>query len=329
MLLEYLDLLRCPLSGAKLELRNETIDNDGHILSGDLIADSGSYKIINGIPRFILAQSATESKNVKSFGDQWHEADKSILTYGQHEDYFDKYLSPLKPEDFFDKIVIDAGCGNGRLVEFSLRYSPEIVIGIDYSDSVEIAFNRTRHLKNVIIIQASLQSLPIKLHFADIIYSLGVVHHLEQPEKGLSELGKRLASNGKMHIWTYSHEGNELYLVLMRPMKCIASMLNNKNLWRFSFILALLTWPYVVLCGFFKTLSFKFTLPLQDYMAFIRKLGFVVYKTVIHDQLVPEIAFYPTRSEIMSWIEKADLELFHLDMRTGNSWRAGMKRRIL
>ena len=39
------------------------------------------------------------------------------------------------------------------------------------------------------------------------------------------------------------------------------------------------------------------------WFGFLYPLGLKVYKVVIHDQLVPSIAFYPSREEILSWIE--------------------------
>lgn len=326
MLKEHLDILRCPLTQEKLSLITKEIAGDGHIETGELISSASKYPIINGIPRFVVSQSPAEKETVRAFGKQWHEAGGFSLTYGQDEEYFSAYLRPLRSDGFRDSVVLDAGCGNGRLVEYVLNFAPKLVVGLDYSDSVDLAFKRTRHCKNILIVQGSILAPPLKRNSYDIIYSLGVIHHLENPEKGLHCLGHLLKQNGKMHIWTYSKEGNEVYLAAVRPLRWIARRLSNRALWSLSGILAFLTWPYLWTCDFMKNRFIKLSLPMRDYLSFIYKLGFDVYKLVIHDQLAPSIVFYPSRNEICSWVKSAGLQIFHMDMRTNNSWRVGLRK---
>ena len=68
-------------------------------------------------------------------------------------------------------------------------------------------------------------------------------------------------------------------------------------------------------------------LPMGTYLAFLYTLGFSVFALVIHDQLAPAIAHYPSRSELLRWCENACVELTHLDMRRGNSWRVGLMKK--
>lgn len=326
MLEEHLDFLCCPITGERLTLTVKKYSRDGHIESGELISSANTYPIVDGIPRFVFSQSRSEKQTVKAFGDQWNEADETTLYYGQNEDYFSVYLQPLHPNEFENSVVLDAGCGNGRLVEYSLKFNPKLIVGIDYSRSAELAFKRTRHCQNVLIVQASLLSPPLIPQGFDIIYSLGVIHHLERPEKGLLELGKLLEKNGKIHIWTYSREGNEIYLALVTPVRWVAKKLPNKALWFLSSLLGGITWPYLWLCAFLADRFTKNYLPMQSYMFFMYKFGFKIYKVVIHDQLAPSIVFYPSKDNICSWVQDANLQIFHMDMRTNNSWRVGLKK---
>lgn len=53
-----------------MPLHDAQYDNDGNIISGDLVAAAGQrYPIINGIPRFV---DFVPSKTVESFGDEWN-----------------------------------------------------------------------------------------------------------------------------------------------------------------------------------------------------------------------------------------------------------------
>lgn len=323
---EHINILSCPVSGERLCLDNAVYADDGHIESGKLISSTSTYPIINGIPRFVFDQSGTEKQTVQAFGDQWHECDESVFSYGQNKEYFSAYLYPLDPKAFDNSTLLDAGCGNGRLVEYALRFNPKLIVGIDYSRSVELAFNRTRHYKNVLIVQGSLLVPPLAQSSFDIIYSLGVVHHLQKPEKGLYQLGRLVAENGKIHIWTYSKEGNRLYLLLVSPLRWLAGKLPSRALWLLSSFLALITWPYLWLCKYITNKSSKNYLPMQGYLNFIYEYGFYIYKVAIHDQLVPAIVFYPSKDDIHRWANCAELQIFHMDMRTNNSWRVGLRR---
>jgi SAM-dependent methyltransferase len=223
-------------------------------------------------------------------------------------------------------VVLDAGCGNGRLIEYCLRFGPRLIVGLDYSQAVELAFERTRYFPNVLIVQGSILAPPLKHYSLDRIYSLGVIHYLEVPEKGLQQLGKLLNANGKMHVWTYSREVNELYLAVVKPLRWLAKRISYGSLWSLSRLLATISWPYLFVCFYVKNKLLKTLLPMREYLSFIYKLGFEVYVLVIHDQLAPSIVFYPSRKDVLDWVKRAELLIFHMDMRTNNSWRIGLRR---
>lgn len=324
---EHLDYLRCPLSGEPLAVAVSETGDDGHILAGELTSSRGRYPIEGGVPRFMLERSATEHETVEAFGQQWQQAGAYSWTYGQDRDYFDQYFHPLEPEELSGKNVLDAGCGNGRLVEYGARFQPALLVGLDYSVAVDIAFERNRSAPNVLIVQGSILEPPLAQGVFDIVYSLGVIHHLAAPARGVSKLGELLAPGGKMHLWTYSFEGNEAYLAIARPLRRFVRHLPSSMLRPLSFVLAVLGWPYVWLCGLVQKRSPGSTaLPMGAYLGFLSGLGFRVFALVIHDQLTPEIAHYPTRHELMSWCDDDALDVFHVDMRTGNSWRAGIRK---
>lgn len=327
---EHIELLKCPISGEELRLVSQEISSDGHIKEGKLISSEREYPIVEGIPRFIFEKSYKEDQTVRVFGNQWNRSRDISFKYGQNKKYFASYFSPLNPEEFRNTVILDAGCGNGRLIEYSLKFNPKIIIGIDYSNSVELAFKRTRNCKNVMIIQGTILMPPLKNNSFDYIYSLGVIHHLIDPPKGIRMLSELLKYNARsrMHIWIYSKEGNELYLLVLKMLRKFALKFTEDQIWILSNTLAYISFPYLWLSKKLKALfKGKTFLPLQEYLSFIYNLGFDIYKLVIHDQLVPSIAYYPSRNEVLKWIEQSGLVMFHLDMRTNNSWRIGLQKK--
>ncbi|MCD4780943.1 MAG: methyltransferase domain-containing protein, partial [Candidatus Omnitrophica bacterium] len=65
------------------------------------------------------------------------------------------------------KLVLDAGCGNGRFSNQAAKYGAE-VIGVDIgTGTVEAAYENTRKMDNISIIQGDLFKLPFKKNIFD------------------------------------------------------------------------------------------------------------------------------------------------------------------
>ena len=104
-----LSLLRDPITGEELTLIDQKIDKNGNIKSGILVSKSGnSFKIINGIPRFI---TLTPMRTVSSFGEQWN-----FFNFIQFKNQWLNHTVKNtwgSTSIFKDKIIIDAGGGSG------------------------------------------------------------------------------------------------------------------------------------------------------------------------------------------------------------------------
>ena len=326
MRIDYLKYLKCPLSSESLNIEIKQKAENGDIIEGVLFSSKKRYPIIDGIPRFIF-ENEKESKNtVEAFGYQWKKTKEFSMNYGINEEYFNNYFYPMDLNKLSGKIVLDAGCGNGRLMELVKKYNPKLIIGVDYSDAVELAYERFRNKEGVLIIQADLLNLPLKDDICDVIYSLGVIHHIKYPKKAIKSLIDILKGNGIMHIWVYSREGNEVYLFFYNIFKKIFRRLGQKQKWFISGIFTYLLYPYIIICVVFKKLFKKSFFIMQDYFCFIYKLGFKIIRLIIYDQINPEIAYYPSKNQLIDWFSDNRIKIFHLDMRTNNSWRVGVEK---
>ncbi|MBB4634043.1 class I SAM-dependent methyltransferase [Longimicrobium terrae] len=116
--------------------------------------------------------------------------------------------------------VLDAGCGTGqRAVGFAQRYPGARVRGMD---AVEPALNvarelATRHaVKNVAFTRGDIMKLEMGETF-DFIISTGVVHHLEDPRRGLHNLCRHLSPDGVICVWVY-HPFGEMERLIGREL---------------------------------------------------------------------------------------------------------------
>jgi ubiquinone/menaquinone biosynthesis C-methylase UbiE len=109
-------------------------------------------------------------------------------------------------DDLNRKKILDAGCGTGqRVLGFAKRYPKAEFQGIDLTDaSLEVAnqLARKHGISNISFKKRNILNLNLDERF-DFIVSTGVVHHLEDPQRGLRNLCNHLSSEGVICLWYY------------------------------------------------------------------------------------------------------------------------------
>ena len=170
---------------------------------------SNSYKIVRGIRRFVNLDGGYS----ENFGIQWKKW--SLVQYDSHniggpmegytEMMFDK-ITQLKEEDFKGKLILDIGSGAGRFVEIA-RKKGATVVGIDYSEAIEVSHKNHKNADNVFFVQGDALNLPFAEGVFDGVYSIGVLHHTPDPEKGVQQGTKSLKKGGWFALAVYE-KGN-------------------------------------------------------------------------------------------------------------------------
>jgi SAM-dependent methyltransferase len=116
--------------------------------------------------------------------------------------------------------ILDAGCGTGhRLIGAARRYPLARFTGLDITvASLEVAkrLAEKHRVHNVELVRGNLLELKVPGQF-DVVISTGVIHHLEDPVRGLRNLAARLAPNGLLIIWLY-HTIGERERLLSREL---------------------------------------------------------------------------------------------------------------
>jgi SAM-dependent methyltransferase len=106
--------------------------------------------------------------------------------------------------------ILDAGCGTGqRLVGAARRYPGAQFVGIDMTDASLAVAERLakRHaVNNLHLERGNLLDLDLSGMF-DLVISTGVIHHLEEPQRGIQNLAYYLAPKGLLVIWLYNSLG--------------------------------------------------------------------------------------------------------------------------
>jgi SAM-dependent methyltransferase len=119
------------------------------------------------------------------------------------------FLWPLRPYREGQSILV-AGCGTSQAAKHAMRWPTAQVIGIDFSaTSVRCTedLRRKHHLENLQVEQLPIGRVGDLRTTFDQIICTGVLHHLADPDAGLSALREVLKPDGAMHLMVYAPYG--------------------------------------------------------------------------------------------------------------------------
>lgn len=257
-------------------------------------------------------------KTIQDFGDQWTHFTGNE-GYHASLDMFRDIVEPLLPvEDLKGAKVADIGSGTGRIVRMLSDAGAGRIVSVEPSVGFEALKKNTADISSKITyLNVPGDKLPSDLKL-DYVVSLGVIHHIDDPEPVMAAAYKALKPGGKMLIWVYGREGNGLYLTLALPMRKVTTRLSHESLLNVSKALAVPAKAYIGLC---EKLPKAVPLPMRDYMS--KHLGRISQNKLvetIYDQLNPEVARYYTRSEAEGLMTRAGFKDVRSHHRHGYSW---------
>lgn len=318
---EFLDLLACPNCRQELELKEYLIEKD-EILEGRLICGhcTRGFPVMGGIPRIVTRLE--ENSTAERFGYEWK-------NFPQLSDYYERqfldWVRPIDKDFFKGKVVLDAGCGKGRHLYLASHFGAKMVVGIDVSEAIGVAYANTKDLSNVHLIQGDVCHPPLKREF-DYIYSIGVLHHLSQPKDGFRALSGLLKAGGTISIWVYGREGNGWIVYLVNPIRrFVTSKMPLSILQIMSFPIAFFLYTLCKLIYKPINLHFKSVgrfLFYNDYLFYISKFDLKEIHSIVFDHLLAPIAFYLRGDEVEKWFERCAFVDISIAWHNKNSWRA-------
>ncbi|MDX6513695.1 MAG: hypothetical protein QOE36_3199 [Gaiellaceae bacterium] len=322
-----LDLIACPVCAGDLELRA----GEEEIERGELTcAGCGArYPIERGIPRLLPPELAAPDREIqRAFGWQWQHFDE---IHPETEAQLLDWLQPLRPDDFRDKVVLDAGCGSGRNSHFALEWGAREVVAMDLSLAVEAAQRRLGDRPNVHVVQGDILNPPFRRAGGfgpfDLIFSVGVLDHMPQPRAGFDSLVGLLGPGGGIAAWVYGWEGNGFVRRVVDPVRSVTTRMPPP-------LLRSLSWPlglalHGVSRGVYAPLGERPAgrrLPLRDYLLWIAPFTLRNKENIVFDQLVSPTVHYLRREEVEDWVRGDGLERGAVSHRHGNSWRVQASR---
>jgi SAM-dependent methyltransferase len=283
------------------------------IMRGALVCGCGSrYPIVDSIPRLVArndgettAFDGLQERTRRSFGYQW-------TTFGDMVERFrEDFLgyTGMPPEFFRGKVGLDAGCGFGRHLYYAASMGAEMV-GMDFSAAAVQAYRNVQSLAHADVVQGDIFRPPFRGQAFDFVYSIGVLHHLPDPERGFRSLLPLVKPGGAILIWVYSKSRHWTNALLEAARRC-TSRLPFRALKALSFLGAAVDWacfigPYkaAVRCGPFGAVAERFIFPRIKLYA---RYPFQVAYADWFDRLSAPVRYYYDEADLQGWAQRAGL----------------------
>jgi SAM-dependent methyltransferase len=318
-----LQWLACPTCEGDLRL-HDPVGRNGDIREGELRCESCDtrYPILRGIPRMVPAEvSAAAAATADRFGYEWT---RFAEIRPEYREQFLGWIAPVGPDAFAGRRVVDGGCGKGRHLRVAAEFGAEDVIGIDLGPAVEAAARNTAGLEAVHVVQGDLTRPPLKRGAMDLVYSIGVLHHLPEPVAGFRALASLLRPGGRFVAWCYAREGNGWVLALVDPVRRLTSRLPLRAVSALAAVTTVPLWLALRLVygPARRRPALGRALPYASYLSDLAVFPFREVHSIAFDQLLAPVAHYMPRTEVERCFAESGLTLASLRFHHANSWAA-------
>lgn len=348
---KLLEWMQCPWCGGEFAVEPFDGSLDTDVKEG-LLRCGGCprvFPIVRGIPRvlpdaFVLHAAFTEKyrdrlpadlppparatpyadaidRTRDSFGYQWTVFSEMVVDFREN---FLNYIAPLDERFFPGKRGLDLGCGFGRHIYNAAKFGAEMV-GVDISDAIESTRVNTEGLPNVHLVQANAYELPFKPGVFDFAYSIGVLHHLPEPERAFNCLVRLVRPGGSVFIWVYSSTRRILNMML-ESVRAVTTRSPKSVQQACSFVGAAIDWVCFVL-------PYRWLSNLPGVGPIVRRVGparlkvyaeypFQVVYADWFDRLAAPIRFYYDADAMRGWLDRAKLSHVAISPTGMFGWRA-------
>lgn len=150
-----------------------------------------------------MVDDNVDSAVVEDFGNEWKTMDQASLGQAEKEMIFRSYFS-IFPWSLIgdDAVGYDAGCGSGR---WAMLVAPKVkhLHCVDPSVAIDVAKSNLKGLENCSFHKCTVGEMPFPDESMDFGYSLGVLHHIPDTQKGIESCVKKLKKGAPFLLYLY------------------------------------------------------------------------------------------------------------------------------
>jgi len=249
-----------------------------------------------------------DKATVEGFGREWQSFDQSALSDDDARSMFGDYFSMFDFTDLGEGF--DLGCGSGRWAKL-VAPRCRMLHCIDPSDAIDVARRNLADLSNVRFHRASADDIPLTYGSQDFGYSLGVLHHIPDPESALRNAVAKLRPGGQFLLYIYYRFDNRpLWFRLLWRLSDLGRRVVSNLPFAYrkgiaSLIAATVYWPLAGLAALAEKAGRD---PSQIPLNWYRNLSFYTMRTDALDRFGTKLEHRFTKAEIRVMMERSGLE---------------------
>lgn len=145
-----------------------------------------------------------DPETVRGFGREWTHFDQSELSADELQAHFDRYFNVFDWARLpSEAIGFDLGCGSGRWARLVAPKVARLYCFDPSEDAIKVARRNLGGLQNCIVTVAGLDEFPVDDASMDFGYSIGVLHHVPDPAKGIARCSQKLKPGAPLLLYLY------------------------------------------------------------------------------------------------------------------------------
>jgi SAM-dependent methyltransferase len=232
-----------------------------------------------------------------TFGAEWV---KYPHILAEHEREFLLNFDLIDLDSLKNQRVCDLGCGIGRWSYFLYEKCRELVL-IDFSEAIFVARENLRKSDNTVFIMGDLTNLPLRDKFADFLFCIGVLHHLQINALEVARRLKKYSSQILIYLYYSLDNRPWFHRVLLSVVTTIRSLVTKIRvpIFRSIFVelVAILVYcPLIVLGKVFNLFGLAHYIPLEYYKGMSLKR----IRQDVYDRFFTRIEQRFSRKEILA-----------------------------
>jgi len=261
-----------------------------------------------------MSDDALRDATIRDFGEQWTRYTENDGHYASL-DMLRDILEPLLPlSQVAGKRVLEIGAGSGRIVRMLLAAGAGSVVAVEPSDAVAVLRRNTADSADRVEIRHQRGDQISSEPPNDMIVSIGVLHHIVDPNPVVAAAHAALKPGGTLLVWLYGREGNGLYLAVFGPLRALTRRLPDTVLRGLCHLLTAMLAGYVAAAR-------RLPIPMHVYCRnVLGRYGYAHLFLTVFDQLNPAYAKYYSHAEAQALLEGAGFVRIRLHHRHGYSW---------
>ena len=148
-----------------------------------------------------MDQLNIDAATVEGFGKEWKKFKQNALTDDERMEMFAKFF-PLVDWTKRPKRALDMGCGSGRWDVIVAPLVDELVAADASAEALDVAMQNVK-ASNVTFVKCTPDTLPFPDETFDLIFSIGVLHHLPDTQGAIESLVQKLKPGGLLTLYLY------------------------------------------------------------------------------------------------------------------------------